>query len=251
VLARISAPRFFRRFLHLGGVCADSAGIERELWKSYRLTTGVLGDRPRPGASVTRVFASTQAKLDALVGTVANLQGAGKAAVVAARTQATARTLLEVLAQAGFKPALIRGIQDESEHAAISVLRTPGTVTVSMHPGQRSVPPGAGPAPCVLIAEAHDSARQVAHLLRAYEPYRSELLISVDEEPVAAQLAGHLLMLATGFAGDTGEFPPGLARWLAKAIQKRLERTHRILREETQALERHLEDLLAFGGVRD
>jgi preprotein translocase subunit SecA len=251
VLARISVPRFFRRFLHLGGVCADSNGIERELWTTYRLKTEQVAAAERRRVGQARLFADTAAKHRAVAEAVSRLQDVGAAAVIAVRTPAAAKSLLDTLTQAGFKPGLVRGAGDDGERAVLAAATAPGAVTVSLHPAERGMSPGPGPGPCLLIAEAFDSTRQVAHLLRGYAPYRSELLVSLDEEPVAAQLAGHGLGLVAGLARGDGEFSPRVARWLAGRIQRRLERAHAMLRADAAAVEQYLGDLLAFSGARD
>jgi preprotein translocase subunit SecA len=251
VLARISVRRFFRRFLLFGGVCADSTGVGRELWTMYRLKTEQVAAIQRPQVGTARVFADSATKNRAVVESISHLGSAGAATVIAVRTPAAAKTLLETLTQAGFKPALVRGAGDEAERAALAAAAAPGSLTINVHPAERGVIPGPGPGPCLLIAEAYDSTRQVAHLLRAYAPYRSEWLLALDEEQVAAQLAGHALGLVAAFAGRNGEVAPRPARWLAQRIQRRLERAHSMIRAEAMAAEQYLGDLLAFSGVRD
>ena len=67
VRARLSAPRFFRRYLHLAGACADARGSEGEFWALYGMKTTLAGASPGPIVCRPRIFATVAAKRLAVV----------------------------------------------------------------------------------------------------------------------------------------------------------------------------------------
>jgi preprotein translocase subunit SecA len=243
VLARISVPRFFRRYLMMGGTCADAAGIEGELWRLY----GVRAERftyQSPLSPVCRVFEDGAGKRAALAESAARACAAGYAVVVAARTPQEGKALLEALQAQKLKVNVLQPGPDGKSPAAES-----GTVLLSLHPNERSVQiPPAGPVK-LYVAELHDSARQIAALGRIFGAESAEHLISLDEELVRAHLGTteRVVLAASG----APEFSARSAAWVTARIQRAIERTLAGSRSDLMTTEQYLRDILAFSGIRD
>jgi preprotein translocase subunit SecA len=72
VLARMFLPRFFARYLHLAGVCADARGLEADFWTLYALKTRLAGARAAAVTPRVRVFLTNEAKRAALAARAEN-----------------------------------------------------------------------------------------------------------------------------------------------------------------------------------
>jgi preprotein translocase subunit SecA len=224
LLARLPMPRFFARYPHLAGVCADARALEAEFWALYSLKTWLAGPRlaaPRP---VLRVFASRAARDAALV----------------AAARAPARDV--VVAVCGARDA----------HAAQRLLRDAGLeedVPIAVLPAVQAVP--GRRAACLLIAGLPDSRRHIEQARRACAAERCALLLALDEEAVAPRL-GALLAFASRLAVRAdGELAPRWASLVAGAVLRAAERASRGARLDQKAREQVLDDLLAISGQRE
>jgi len=97
VLARVSVPRFLRRYLHLAGACTDARGLEAGFWSSYGMKTTRAGSAAAPLQCVSRVFVSTASRRKVLLQTASDLVAGGGAVLVAVRSAAEAEALTAAL----------------------------------------------------------------------------------------------------------------------------------------------------------
>jgi preprotein translocase subunit SecA len=218
VVARMSVPRFLRRYLHVAGVCADARGHERELWEFYGLKVAAAGRRAAAVGAAVRIFATAQAKHAALAQQVRAMLAAGSAVGVGARTT--------------------RGAKEA--HAALGELAQ--EVTLAVFPAR----PPAGAK--VVLAELYEAPRQVAELCRAAGAEHCEMLLSLEDEALAAHVHPFTLRAARRLAGPSGELRPAVSGALWGLARRRAERTQRGLRLELEARDRMLDDLLAVSG---
>jgi len=252
VLARISVPRFYRRYLHLAGVCSDARGAESEFWELYGLKAMRTGTPPPRVECPARVFVTAAARRAALLESV-GLHAKEAAVLVAVRTSAEVQGVMQALADAGHRPGFLRGTLDDTERAALAALDHPGKVAVTMFPGyrlvSREVPAGARLH--LILAELHDSRRHTALVQRAFAAGSCEWLLSLDEEGITPRIA----TLATGIArfrnSDASELPLEAARWIARLAQRDAEHARVLMRREVVLRDQHMRDLLAFSGRRE
>ena len=100
LLARLPMPRFFARYRHLGGACADARALESEFWELYSLKTWLAGERLSAQPPALRVFASGETRNAALVELLRAHAAAGRAVVLAARSAREAQALQGMLQEA-------------------------------------------------------------------------------------------------------------------------------------------------------
>jgi preprotein translocase subunit SecA len=251
VIARISVPRFFRRYLHLAGVCADARGIEGDFWALYGLKATGAGAPAVHADCQARVFTSVDAKRAAVVAVVRE-RTADAAVVVAVRTPREAQALLGALQQAGHAVGLVRGRLDEEELAALARLHHPGGVALTLFPAECNIlrDPARGARLHLVVAELHDAARHVTHIARAYAAQSCDMLVSLDEEGITSA-TGKFASAAAGAGGESGELSPQRSRRIARAAQRQLERARELTRRDLILRDEYMDSLLAFSGGRD
>jgi preprotein translocase subunit SecA len=249
VLARLSVPRFFRRYLRLAGACADARGLEREFWSLYGLRTSRAGAPAPRAVYATRGFVSADQRRSALGASVREHAARGQSVVVALRSVAEADAVASALQQAGVRFVTLSAAVQEPEREALASLDRPGSVLLSLHPAQRSVARTAGgDTPLHLaIAELHDSARHVAQVAQAYAAGSCEQFLALEDEALAS-LVGTAAQGARAAAGSDGELSAAAAARIAAAAQEAAERAAARARREMSSREQSLEDLLAFSG---
>jgi preprotein translocase subunit SecA len=251
VLARISGPRFFLRYLQLCGVCHDARGLEGEFWSMYRLKVErAAAAAPLPALN-GRLFFNESHKQRALVEAIAAGSGSGQPVVVALRTQPVAKAVMDALAAAGLKPVLVRGLNDDQERAALANALDPGAITVALFPAERAVALHGPIGTRLIVAELHDSLRQLGQLYRAYAAGEAEHWLSLEEQAVVSRIDLPGQVVVSWFSEKSGELPPHWAKWLIRRVQKGIEKTNAALRHEVVSLDRQLGDSLAFSGSRD
>jgi preprotein translocase subunit SecA len=244
VLARISVPRFFRRYIMLAGACANAGGIEGEIRQVY----GLLAERFPVASRVPvgyRVFRDGARKRQVLAQSVARASEAGYAVVVGMRSPREAKAVLDELERQGVKVSLLQPPTEPQESIAI----TSGAVLLTVHPAERNVQVPASVPLRLFIGELHDAARQVASLGRIFGAESCEHLIALDEELVMAHF-GMAERAALAF-GAYEEVPKRMSSWLTGRVQRSVERSLAGARAELMAVERYLKEVLAFSGARD
>lgn len=253
VLVRLSAPRFFRRYLRLAGLCADARGIERELWTMYSLAATRAGLPAAIVNCVPRIFLTTAGKRTALVARVHDSVISGESAVVAVRTPAEAQALVAALEGGGLRPDLVAGSGVVSDQQAIASLDAAGGVVLVLYPADRRVE-RAGPGRArvrLFVAELHDAHRHIARLAQTFAAEACEMLIALEEEVVARQIPPALIVAAEWSGAAGGELSPRWSHWLARFAQRGIERAGATMRQEVMSRDQYLDDLLAFSGKRE
>jgi preprotein translocase subunit SecA len=245
VLARMSLPRFFKRYLHLGGVCDDARGDERELWRLYGCRTVAVGE---PGGALdigARIMCSGSDKWRAVLQSARARTAAGGACVIAVRSPDEAQTALSVLVQEGVKPLVIRGTGDAGDQQALVHTRAAGSIVLVVFPAERAIcgAATAGAPLHLIVAELRGSRREVAHLLKVFAPETCEMLLSFEDKAVEPFLSG--------IAPPAEELPPRAASRMAARLQRRAERAQSMARLDLLSRDDYLRDLLALTGTRE
>jgi preprotein translocase subunit SecA len=231
VLARASLPRFFRRYLHLAGVCADARGLETEFWRLYGLKTTRAGQAAAPVSFASRVFVSAASRHEALLQAVSDLVAGGNSVLVALRSPAAAQTLT----------------------AELSGLEQSGAIVATLYPAHRDASRKAAPAAPVhvLAAELHDAERHLAQIRGAHGATSCTVFLALEDEAVAAAIGPLAAAAGRRGARHGGELPAWLAQWIAARAQRGVERARSAPRRAIALRDQQLEDLLAFSGQGD
>jgi hypothetical protein len=243
ILARLSVPSFFRRYLRLAGTCEDAGGLEREFWRLYGLRCERAG-WPLPRQPLpARVFISSAGRRAAVATAVAEQAARGRAVLVALRGVKEGEALAGVLKEAGQQPALMQGA------ASLAGFERAGTVLLSLHPAQRGVARAAGEvAVHLIVAELHESARHAAQIARAYAATSAEQFVALEDPLVAPRVGALARRRALAAAGVAGELPAAQAAGFARRLQYLLERAAARERSDLAQREQAMEETLAFSG---
>jgi len=252
VLARISVPRFFRRYLNVAGMCADARGCERDYWELYNLKTTLAGQRTAAASCAPRIFRNIEAKRAAVIEAVLG-RAANESVVVAVRAPREAQALLDALRTAGIPAGQVRGIMDDGDQAVLASLDHAGGVAVVLFPADCNVtrPGNHSVNTHLIVAELHDAGRQVARIGRAFGASSCEMLLALDEEGVAPAIG--YLAAAISRVNDAGiaELPARQSRWIAGLAQQGVERARSLMRRDLILRDDYMSDLLAFSGRRE
>lgn len=226
VQSRLSVPGFLGRYLHLAGVCAGSAGLPAEFWALYGRRTGSAGRRAPVAPCACRVFATGAARDAALLRATRDSLAAGRV-LIAMRTTAAAQALAQALEAAG----LAEG------------------VALSVYPAHRSAPPAHAPdVPLhLLVAELHDAGRHVERIRDACGAHSCCQFLALEDAALEPRL-GAAAALARALAGEEGELPAPLARWIARGAQAGAEQALARARRDALRREHQIEEMLAFSG---
>lgn len=249
VLARLSVPQYFRRYLRLAGTCADARGLEGEFWSVYGLRCARAGWEGSDAALAARVFRGSAGRRAALLDAVQARSARGDAVLIAVRSAAEAGALAGALGQAGVRFGVLRGAGGEEERTTLEGLDQPGAVALSLFPAQRGAAraASAGVPLHLAVADLHDARRHVAQIAGAYAAASREQFLALEDEGVAAR-AGWLALRRARAGGRAGELAPAAARRFAAAAQRGVERAAARQRREQRAREQAQEELLAFSG---
>lgn len=249
-LARISYQRFFRRYLHLGGMTGTGTEVARELWSVYRLRVArIPTNRPvRRTYQADKVYATSEEKWAAVLAAIERRHAAGQPVLVGTRSVAASDHLSGLLEMAGLPFQLLNARQDENEAQIVAQAGEAGRITVATNMAGRGtdikLPAGIVERGGlhVICTERHDSSRIDRQLFgrcgRQGDPGSCETFVSVADELVATHLkvAGRLA-------------PPQWAgRALIAVAQWRAERAHSQVRRALLEMEDQLGDQLAFSG---
>lgn len=249
VLARLSVPQYFRRYLRLSGTCEDARGLEDEFWSVYGLRcarAGWAGADLRVG---TRAFLASADRRAALLDSVRARAARGDAVVIAARSSAEAGALAGALGQAGLRFGVLRAAGGGEERSVVQGLEQPGAIALSLFPAQRGITRAASAqVPLHLaVADLHEARRHVAQIARAYAASSCEQFLALEDEGVAAR-AGWLAARRARAGCRGGELASSSALRLAAAAQRGMELAAARQRRELRAREQSQEEMLSFSG---
>lgn len=235
--ARITVQDFFLRFEKLAGMTGTAMGSARELRKIYR--THVLPiptNQPEIRQALpVRVFATAEAKWEAIVEEVCQLHAEGRPLLIGTRSIDKSEILAKLLELRGIEHEVLNAnhIEAEADIVARAGLRDKVTVSTNMAGRGTDIRLGDGITDIgglhVICTEMHDSSRIDRQLIgrcgRQGDPGTYRQYLSLDDELLASGLGPEKgkKLKEMGEAGE-GEFNR-LAPLFVKA-QKKVERRH-------------------------
>jgi len=261
--ARISYQRFFRRYLHLGGMTGTAREVRGELWNVYRLpVVRIPTHRPRRRKALPeRIFRTDAGKWRAVAERVEALHGEGRPVLVGTRSVAASELASRLLSEKGIPHQVLNAKQDREEAEIVTRAGEPGCVTIATNMAGRGtdIKLAEGVKGCgglhVILTERHEAARIDRQLAgrcgRLGDPGSYEALLSL-EDPI----------LQGGRGGLSGRVSARLARvrspaWKRMAgrsvrrAQKRVEKHHARLRKALLKEDERRGNLLSFSGGQE
>ena len=257
-LARISYQRFFRRYLRLAGMTGTASEVGAELWSVYGLAVVPIPTHRTPQRAFIgdRVFATADAKWDAVVARAREVHATGRPLLVGTRSVAASEHLGALFENAGLPAVVLNARQDAREAEIVSSAGEPGRVTVATNMAGRGtdIALGAGVQELgglhVIATERHESRRIDRQLFgragRQGDPGSGETIVSLEDE--IASYAPRWMWLTARFVRPDGSLPLWIARFAIGRAQGAAERTHARARADLLKFDQQLESTLAFSG---
>ena len=196
-IARLSYQIFFRRYLNLGGMSGTCREVAGELGEVYSL--GVVRIAPhrrsRRRRLPTRIFASAEARWQAVADEVARCHARGQPVLVGTRAIIGSEQLSTRLVHAGIKHRVLNAKQDADEAGIVGTAGEFGQVTIATNMAGRGtdIKLGAGVTELgglhVILTEGHDNARVDRQLAgrcaRQGDPGSWQAMLSLEDEVVS------------------------------------------------------------------
>ena len=257
-LARISYQRFFRRYLRLAGMTGTASEVGGELWSVYGLAVVPIPTHRPPHRTFhgDRVFATADARWDAVVARTVEVHATGQPLLVGTRSVAASEHLGALLERAGVPAVVLNARQDAREAEIVSAAGERGRVTVATNMAGRGTDIALGPGVQalgglhVLATERHESRRIDRQLFgragRQGDPGSGEAIVALEDE--IASYAPRWMWLTARFVRPDRSLPPWIARLAIGRAQRAAERTHARARADLLKYDEQLESTLAFSG---
>jgi preprotein translocase subunit SecA len=262
-LARITYQRLFRRYLRLAGMSGTAIEVAPELEAVYglkvaRIPTHRAVLRRDDGA---RLFATREAKWQAIADTVVRQRDAGRPVLVGTRSVAASEELGAVLAARGIEHVLLNARQDKQEAAIVARAGEAGRVTIATNMAGRGtdIRPDAGVLASgglhVILSEFHESARIDRQLFgrcgRQGDPGSYEAVVALDDAIFARHAPGFARMVEARYGAAPGSLPGWAASLLKHRAQQAAEAANAAERRATMEQDRRLDRALAFAGLAE
>ena len=256
-IARMSYQRFFRRYLHLGGMTGTASEVAAELWSVYRqqvvrIPTRVPSCRVAQG---TTFYASAEDKWAGVAERTEALQRRGRPTLIGTQSVEETEHLSRILVRRGVTHKVLNARQDKEEAEIVAQAGQPGAVTVATNMAGRGTDIGlpeevvdAGGLH-VIVAGRNESRRVDRQLIgrcaRQGDPGSFELMLSLEDELLKKQLPASLITLTHVLSSSGIGLPKSLLMRIAQTLAERHGAAVRrgVLRFDDQMTER-----LAFSG---
>jgi preprotein translocase subunit SecA len=254
-LARISYQRFFRRYLHVGGMTGTGSEVAGELWAVYRLRVARIPTH-RPVRRVhlpDRVYGRAEDKWAAVVAAIRERHAAGQPVLVGTRSVAASEHIAGLLEQAKLPFRLLNARQDADEAGIVAEAGQEGRITVATNMAGRGTDIKLGPGVAekgglhVICTERHDSGRIDRQLFgrsgRQGDPGSCEAILAAEDE-----LATRHAALPAAWLSRLRRVPRRAGSALYWLAQHRAERANSYARRQLLQMDEALGDMLAFSG---
>ena len=252
-LAQITFQRFFRRYIHVGGMTGTATEAAREFWRVYRLPVVCIPTHKRSRRKTWRplVFARASTKWARVAKRAAELSRLRRPVLIGTRTVAASEAASAALELIGVEHRVLSAAQDADEAAIIAEAGRAGAVTVATNMAGRGTDillddqaRKAGGLH-VIMTECH-SARRIDRQLagragRQGDPGSSEAILSA-EDSLLSEFGSSQIKFLSRFGGRA------TLTALTNA-QLRAERTHMRARSKLLDLDEQLAENLAFTGT--
>ncbi len=257
--SQITYQRFFRRYLHLGGMSGTVREARSELATVYGLdVVAVPLRRPdRRRLLPTRLFRDHRTQWLAVIARTLAVTENGRPVLIGTDSVAASESLGRALASAGIAHAVLSARNDGEEAAIVAQAGCAGRVTVATNMAGRGtdIPLAAGVADSGglhVISCQHNASRRIDRQLigrcaRQGDPGSAETLLALDA-PRLAQSAPQWLVQRIGVHGM--QRPSWLVTLLVRLPQWREERAQRRQRRALLARDdRTTKSLSVFGSL--
>ncbi len=253
--AQITFQSYFRLYKKLSGMTGTTAQNWWELRRVYKAWV-VCVPTNRPVIRQTwpdRVFATEDAKLDAVVEEVARLRGLGRPVLIGTRSVEKSEALSRKLHHARVEHQVLNARQDGREAEVVAQAGQPDRVTIATNMAGRGTDIKLGPGVAeagglhILATERHDAIRidrQLAgRAARQGDPGSVQFFLSLEDELLEGlgrtQAAALQRRAGRGSLKTCQAYLP-----LFQLAQRRIERRHYGERVDLMAYEKHRRELL-------
>ncbi|KIQ69261.1 Preprotein translocase subunit SecA (ATPase, RNA helicase) [Wenxinia marina DSM 24838] len=252
-LAQITFQRFFRRYLHVGGMTGTAREAAGEFWEVYRLPVVSIPTyrRSRRETWRTRIAAQAETKWRRVARRAERLARAGRPVLIGTRTVAASDAASAALQRLGVPHRVLSAEQDADEAAIVAEAGRAGAVTVATNMAGRGTDivldarARAAGGLHVIMTERH-TARRIDRQLagragRQGDPGSWEAILSA-EDPLLMEFGGRLARRMARFGGAAA------ARAMS-AAQARAETRHARARRQLLELDEKMAEHLSFTGT--
>ncbi len=228
-LARVTRQRYLGLYRHLCGMTGTAREAEDELASVYRLETEIIPTHRPPQGQLwpTRLFASLEAKEQAIADETARLHQQSRPVLIGAATIEASERLAARLVRSGLSIHLLNGRQDEEEAAIIAQAGRVNAITVATNMAGRGTDIKLAPAVAeagglhVIVAELQESTRVDRQLIgraaRQGDPGSARRFLAASD-PL---LTRHEPALASEIARGPGV---GLYEWTGSSLRRFVQR---------------------------
>ncbi|MGC9455782.1 MAG: prepilin peptidase [Phycisphaerae bacterium] len=258
--ARVSFQRFFRLYRKLSGMTGTAAEAWREFWQIYHLPIAVIPTNRPCGRRVAadRVYASEDAKWQAVVAEITELHAAGRPVLVGTRSVRASEHLSGLLQARGLEHEVLNAVRHAEEARIVARAGRPGRITVATNMAGRGtdIRLGEGVAELgglhVLATERHEAGRIDRQLFgraaRQGDPGSAGAIVSLEDE-LPVRYAPHMTRtLRARFAGVEKEISSPVTRRVFDVAQRRAERLALRQRKAVLRTDDWLDEHLGFAG---
>jgi preprotein translocase subunit SecA len=259
--ARISFQRFFRLYRQLAGMTGTAAEAVAEFWQIYHRPVVIIPtNRPCIRTMLAdRVFATAQAKWQAVVAEIHRCHQAGRPVLVGTRSVQASEHLSAMLAAEGLDHQVLNAVRHAEEAQIVAGAGQPGKITVATNMAGRGtdIRLGAGVADIgglhVIATERHEAGRIDRQLFgrcaRQGDPGSAVAFVSLEDELVRRHAQHASAALRGRFGAADREISSALSRHLFNAAQRRAERQALRQRKGVLRTDDWLDEYLGFAGV--
>jgi len=252
--AKITVQSFYREYIHLAGMTGTAVQAAKELKRTYDLkVTPIPTHRPEiREAYQTKVFATADAKRNAIVSNILQLHQTGRAVLIGTPSVEASEALSELMTQHEISHTILNAVKHAEEAEIVRLAGQPGAVTIATNMAGRGTDIKlhedvlAAGGLHVLATEFHSSSRIDRQLIgrcsRQGDPGSFQFWLSLDDELLRMFTPTALERLKRGARPNAnGELPQ---RWVGvfHRAQRRLEKMHikqrkDLLKEKQKQLE--------------
>ncbi len=235
--ARITVQDYFLRYERLAGMTGTATDSARELRRIYRChVVAVPTNRPMiRQAQPTRVFATAEAKWQAIVEEVCRLHAQGRPVLIGTRSIDKSEHLSRLLAEQGIEHQVLNARRIAEEADIVARAGLPGKVTVSTNMAGRGtdIKLGQGVAELgglhVICTEMHDARRIDRQLMgrcgRQGDPGTHRQYLALDDDLLLSGL-GPKRVRRLEQLGQQNHGPFDRLESLFRRAQRKVERRH-------------------------
>ncbi|KPJ56092.1 MAG: hypothetical protein AMS16_03030 [Planctomycetes bacterium DG_58] len=259
--ARISFQRFFRIYRKLSGMTGTAVEGRREFWQIYHRPVVVIPtNRPCIRRVLPdRVFATEEAKWQAVVERIRRMHDSGRPLLVGTRSVRASEHLSQLLQAEGLEHVVLNAVRHAEEAQIVAGAGKEGRITVATNMAGRGtdIRLGRGVAELgglhVMATERHEAGRIDRQLFgrsaRQGDPGSAEAFVSLDDELVRRHAPHLSAALRRSYGKADRDISSPLTRRVFDLAQRRAERFALRQRKAVLRTDDWLDEYLGFAGT--